>query len=346
MRDDFNTCNCLLTLGIVLLALLPTTGQAHHSTNGFDSSTQITITGTVARVEWVNPHVYIYIDAESDNGELVRWEIEGQPPAALRRLGWSREMLSAGETIAVTGNPPKNGTDSALLGQLFEKVDGVLFDEAEAMNKLAADANVNQVADSLNGIWTTKLDLSVFPHFFFAAGDEELTDKGVAEREAYDEHTMNPGISCIPLVAPSIMLMPDTKRITINRQNVIIASDYDGIERTIHTNVANHDGASNSLHGHSIGRWEDKSLLIDTTHFTASVIGNGNGLPSGAQKHLTESLSLTANGKGLNYSFELSDPEFIATPITGAVEWAYRPDLEYVTEECNLENAERYLKYF
>lgn len=347
MKNRLSTSNYTLVVGFAILALFVASGQAHHSTSSFDSSTEITLTGTVARVEWVNPHVYIHIDSESDSGELVRWEIEAQPPAALRRMGWSRSMLAVGETVAITGNPPNNGTDNVLLGQIFEKVDGVLYDEAEAMNKMVADAPVaNQAAESLAGVWTTKLDFGVFPHFFFAAGEEELTNRGEMAREAYDEHTMNPGLRCIPLTAPTSMLMTDTKQITISSQSVTIASDYNGIERIIHTNVDDHEGVPDSLHGHSIGRWEDDTLIIDTTRFTTNIIGNGAGLPSGNEKRLTEKLTLGADGKSLSYSFELFDSEFIASAIAGTVEWNFRPDLMFVTEECNLENAERYLKYF
>ncbi|MFT4749041.1 MAG: hypothetical protein ACI9E4_000713 [Pseudohongiellaceae bacterium] len=343
----FNIPRCLVLFSSILFALLAVYGQAHHSTSGFDSSTQITITGTVARVEWVNPHVYIYIDSKSNNGETVRWEIESQPPTALRRMGWSRDMLAVGETIAVTGNPTKNGADSALLGQLFEKVDGVLFDQSEAMAKMTADAPVlEQTADSLAGIWTSKIDFGLFPHFFFGAGEEDLTDRGDAAREAYDENTMNPGISCIPLTPPSSMLMADTKRITITDQAVKIASDYNGVERTIHTNVQVLDVVSESMQGYSVGRWEGDTLIVDTTQFTPNAIGNGAGLPSSSQKRLTERISLNTGGKSITYTFELTDPVFIAPPITGRVELDYRIDLDFVTEECSPDNAERYLKYF
>lgn len=331
----------------VVLALLALYGQAHHATPSFDTTSQVTLTGTVARVEWVNPHVYIFIDAESDEGELVRWEIEAQPPAALRRMGWSREMLAVGETIAITGNPAKNGAERALLGQVFEKVDGILYDEAEAIQKMTAAAPaIEQSATSLAGVWTTNINFEVFPHFFFTAEEEKLTAAGKAAAEVYDERTMNPGLSCIPLIAPSSMLMADTKQITITDESVLIASDYFGTERTIHLNAVSNKEVLASEQGYSIGHWEEGTLVINTTHFAPNALGNGAGVPSGSQKRLVERLSVSENGKMLDYSFELFDSEFIAASIAGVVEWDFRPDLQFITEECSIENAQRYLKYF
>ncbi|PCI74827.1 MAG: hypothetical protein COB20_14310 [SAR86 cluster bacterium] len=334
---------CFL-LSVTTLGLLSLTTQAHHSTSNFDSSQEITLRGTVTRVEWVNPHVYIYIDEQSSNGESVRWEIEGQPPAALRRLGWSRDMLSVGDSISVTGNPAKDSDVKKMNGQLIEKEEGTLYDETQALVKMAAAPTPRTGASSLAGIWTTKLDLSNYYHFFFGAGEEELTDKGRVARAQYDENTMNPGLNCLSLDSPSLMLMADTKKITIAEDKIQISADYDNGERTVHMNATSHEGASVSSQGHSIGYWEGDDLIIDTTHFSESITGNGKGVPSGSEKHLVERLILNEDRQSLTYSFELADAEYIATPITGSTTWFYQSDSNFVTEDCSLENARRYLE--
>ena len=61
---------------------------AHHSNAAFDSTQTISLEGVVTRYEWANPHVYLWIAAADANGDKVEWDVEGQPPALLRRLGW------------------------------------------------------------------------------------------------------------------------------------------------------------------------------------------------------------------------------------------------------------------
>ena len=74
-------------------------------------------------------------------------------------------------------------------------------------------------------------------------------------------------------------------------------------------------------------------------------MGNGSGVPSGSQKHLIERLTINADGKSLSYHFELSDPEYLASPFTGDTDWTFSPDVEFITDECNLESARRFVEY-
>lgn len=335
----------LLTTSLALLFVVSSV-SAHHSMERFDTSQELVVQGIVTRVEWVNPHVYVFIDEIQPGGDRVSWEIEAGPPAALRRMGWLRNMLNVGDPVVITGNPGVNQSTKSLYGNLISAVDHTLWDSDSAMTTLSSAGNESgSTTDSLEGTWITLLDLSIFPHFFFRAGNEELTEKGRLAWENYDEGTMNPGIECIPITAPSVMIMPDTKRIVIESDRVLIGSDYEGIERTIYLGDGGRDEAARSLQGYSIGRWQDNSLLIETTHFSDHSAGNATALPSGAQKRLTEKLSLNEDGKSLSYQFEVTDPEYLGAAVNGEVQWAFRPDLDFLTEECNLENASRFLSH-
>jgi hypothetical protein len=168
-----------------------------------------------------------------------------------------------------------------------------------------------------------------------------LTAQGKAAFKHFDEKKMHPGANCVPYSAPVFMLTPDLKRITKGDGVILIDGEFDGAQRTVHMDISTHDGAPMSVQGHSVGRWEGKSLVIDTTHFTDNAMGNAYGLPSGARKHLVE--RLTPDGKGaLTYHFELSDPEFLAAPVAGDVQWVFRPNVAYTALKCDLENARRF----
>ena len=75
---------------------------------GVRHEANVALEGVVTRYEWANPHVYIWLAAPDASGEAVEWEIEAQPPAMLRRMGWSQDTLSVGDTIQATGNPARN----------------------------------------------------------------------------------------------------------------------------------------------------------------------------------------------------------------------------------------------
>jgi hypothetical protein len=97
---------------IVGLGLLASTLPipAHHSiTAEYDLSKTITISGTVTKTEWMNPHARFFVDAEAD-AAVTHWEIEMGSPNGLMRLGWSRNTIQKGDQIRVEASPAKDGS--------------------------------------------------------------------------------------------------------------------------------------------------------------------------------------------------------------------------------------------
>jgi hypothetical protein len=83
--------------------------SAHHSTAAeFDRSKPITFTGTVKKVQWMNPHIYTHVEVRSADGSTVVYRVEGGPPNALYRQGWRMDSLKVGATVTVTGLRAKN----------------------------------------------------------------------------------------------------------------------------------------------------------------------------------------------------------------------------------------------
>jgi len=102
-------------LGALIATGLVLTGgrvAAHHSFAAeFDSEKPITLTGTVTKVEWTNPHVWVYLNVkDKDTGAVTNWGFEMGPPHGLQRRGWRRDTLKIGEEVTIVGSMAKNGS--------------------------------------------------------------------------------------------------------------------------------------------------------------------------------------------------------------------------------------------
>jgi hypothetical protein len=87
---------------------------AHHSFAAqYDRDKPVTLQGTVTRIEWMNPHIYFYLDVKDATGATAHWAIEGGAPTSLYRAGWRKDSLKVGDVITVHGYLARNGTKLA-----------------------------------------------------------------------------------------------------------------------------------------------------------------------------------------------------------------------------------------
>ena len=98
-----------LTTGIWLLLVV--TVIPHHSFSAeFDANQPIELTGHVTKIEWLNPHVWFFIDVENETGAVTTWGWEMGSPNILARRGWSRQSMKIGDTVTVEGSLAKDGS--------------------------------------------------------------------------------------------------------------------------------------------------------------------------------------------------------------------------------------------
>jgi hypothetical protein len=87
---------------------------AHHSFAAeFDASRPVKLTGTVTKIEWQNPHAFLYVDVKDPSGRVTNWGLEMGSPNGLMRQGWSRNSLKIGDEIVVEGSQAKDGSSIA-----------------------------------------------------------------------------------------------------------------------------------------------------------------------------------------------------------------------------------------
>lgn len=103
--------------GVVLATAALVAGRpvtAHHSFAAeYDRNKPVTLTGAVTRVEWMNPHIYFYMDVKDTVGKATKWAIEGGAPNTLYRAGWRRDSLKFGDIVTVNGYLARDGSNLA-----------------------------------------------------------------------------------------------------------------------------------------------------------------------------------------------------------------------------------------
>jgi hypothetical protein len=118
----------LCTTGLVLWSSAGGV-RAHHSFAAeFDAAKSVTLTGPVTKLEWMNPHAYLYVDVKDERtGVVTNWAVELGSPNSLTRLGWRREMVKVGDVVTVEGSAAKHRANlasarSAVLTRTGEKL--------------------------------------------------------------------------------------------------------------------------------------------------------------------------------------------------------------------------------
>ena len=110
--------SCLAGMGALLL--MGTTAVAHHAESAqFDVNQPVEVTGVVKKVEWMNPHIWYYVDVkDATTGQIVTWGFSGGPPGMLARRGFTKDTLKPGMVVTVRGSRAKDGSNNASGGRV------------------------------------------------------------------------------------------------------------------------------------------------------------------------------------------------------------------------------------
>lgn len=326
------------TLPVLLAAsFFAAPASAHHSDIAFDTESVVAFQGTVTDYSWRNPHVYVRVETV-DTGEPIEWEIQTGSTPIMSRSGWTSDSFLIGDRVTVRGHPERDPDRKYASLQSIEKEDGSLFVRNMGESPPAA------VADSLSGRWRATEE-SFFPAFE-ALQNAPMTERGAAIQAAYDIFSDSSLLACQAQpapIAPAMAAVLFVAEIEIGDDVAFIRSEYYDTERTVFMDGRDHpEDGERTNHGHSIGRWEGDTLVVDTTLFSDHPSPYQNGLPSGAQKHVVERYSLDDDGATATVEIQLEDPEYLAEPYTATIVWQYTPDLEMFAYNCNLEVSRQF----
>ncbi len=309
--------------------------SAHHSVSMFDTSQEILIEGKVARFDWVNPHMYLIVETVGPDGKTALIEGEGLGITQALVDGLDRDALKPGTPVVVRANPNRGGWGKQVRIQDVTTQDGVIHPFYAANRR----TRTLTPAESIEGHWAPAR--AALGAAFGAMARWPVT---TAAREV--QAKLEADGKCMTEPTPVLSILDELRTIDVDGDRVVLRFDNTGdhVERIVHMNAQHPANVQPSVHGHSEGRWEGETLVIDTIGFEPNLSGVALNIPSSAGKHTVERLTLTDDKLRVRYEVTIEDPMYLSAPSTLSQQWDHRPDLEFSqnTGACDPEVADRY----
>ncbi len=327
-------------LASCVIGALAVPALAHHSAAAYNTQQEVKLTGTVKEYSFKNPHVYLMLTVKKADGTTSSVEVEAGAASVLNPLGFTRSSIAVGDTVTITGNPSRSNPNGSMLGKDLVKADGAYF--PLNISSRSIYAGKEEVATTIAGTWFSPRQ--EFTGFLGGARGWAVTEKGRAAMSVSDPRATTQK-DCIPIGAPAVMFYPVANTITVQRDRVLLNVDWMESDRTVWLDGRQHPPATQTfLHGHSVGRWEGDTLVVETTNFKEHPMGLSTSLPSSTKKKLIERFRLSPDKKKLIYSGSVEDSEYLARPVEWTGQWEYRPNMPHSNEKCDLDSARQFLK--
>ncbi len=310
--------NAAIGLSLVLCASL---ANAHHGFAAhYDPDRMITIEGTVRQFDFVNPHSVLHIDSTDEAGEAVVYICALQARTQLVRRGADETLFTVGAPIRVEGFPARRDPLGCEFGT-GHFADGSSY----TMRSHAAETQFapNRVAPLASGATRSIFGNWIRPTLSGGGGSgrttgqDSITPEGERARAAYDPLHDNPVLRCDP-TSPVLSWRAPGLVTSIRQVNsqIFIYHEAMDVTRTIHMNLREHPAdIEPSILGHSIGRFEDGSLVIDSANFAAGVIF-GPDLHT-QNMTMTERVAFSPDTGDLEIAWTIYDEAYYAEPLTG-----------------------------
>ena len=320
---------------VAVTALFSAPAFGHHSQAMFDTTKEILIEGKVARFDWVNPHMYLVVETIGPDGKPALVEGEGVGITQALVDGLDRSALAPGTPVVMRANPNRGGWGKQV------RIMDVTTQDGEVHPFYAANTRTRVLtpAKSLEGHWAP--NRAALGAGFGAMARFPLTP----EARAAQTKLAADGL-CFVEPIPFLAVLDELRTIEIGKDQVVMNFDNTGdhVDRIIHMTAQHPANVKPSRHGHSIGRWDGETLVIDTIEYEPNPSGLGINTPSSPGKHTVERLSLIPDHTRLRYEVTVEDPVYLTETATLTQRWDHRPDLEFAqdTDKCDPKNAARY----
>jgi hypothetical protein len=336
---------------IVALGITAPAALAHHSNSAYQVDQIITLTGTVKEWRWMNPHTWLYLTVEGEDGKAQEWAVEGRPPGILGRAGWSSTILQPGERVTVHASPAKNGDPEGIIARVT-KADGTVLGNQPNFNREATAAVARPAAPSPTAAGNRPNFAGVYYPAQEAARapaparrpNEPLppptrsspTSDGsqgrgpdapkltpeylakwnvIAASRTAGSYEYDNVHNCLPPGVPAMMSAAYGMEIMQDEQKITILMEHQDAYRRIYLDGRKPSEqvlADPTYAGYSTGRWEGDTLVVDTVALTDKSFIDGSS-PHSDKMTVQERLRFVEPGV-IENQIIVNDPEALTEP--------------------------------
>ena len=323
-------------VGIVVggLLLLSNIALGHHSISPFDRESIQELEGTVSSVQWINPHIRLTIRVGDEE-----WEVEGDSPNAAERQGLTRESMQVGDEVRLAGWPSTLGRREVFLTNiLIDGAETVVMDlnlplvftqseEAPFVDPAEADPD-----RGIFRVWSSSGEL------YQLRSPYVLTPAAEAARADWEPYTDQLALRCVAPGMPNAILNPYPIEIIDRGDQILIRiEEWEAVRTVDMVSETIPEGASGSLLGYSVGRWEDdRTLVVETGRVDFPYLDDA-GTPMSNDARMIERFSLSQDGNELDYEIAVTDSENLVEPVVWVAAWTWIPGTIIRPYECEVE---------
>ncbi len=348
--------------------LMPLAALAHHSGAVYDRTSEVSVSGTVTRYDFVNPHVHVYVEGVTDSGAMEEWGFEMQSAILQTDRGWSEDSLQVGDRVVAVGHPLRSGARNIANSVSFTLESGEVVTQTRGPGVVAASTLAAQGS-------ARDISIGATPAEGYDGIYQVAARNGISGRPVDMYAPQSPEIRAeYPMSAQSTRFVP-----VLNERSKAIAREFDSaapdnpwcspepyffahhveafvvaIERRADQVVFRRGGEVQIVHiggehppagelykwGYATGEWDGEVLSVDIRNFEPNPWGIARGLPSGAQKQITHAFRWRDDRTALDVDTTIFDPEYMTEPFVIETSFFHKPDLELTPPiECLQESG-------
>jgi hypothetical protein len=345
------------------------TAVAHHSNSSYQVDEIISLTGTVKEWQWVNPHTWLIMSVENEDGSVTEWAVEGRAPGILRRAGWTPTQFEAGEEVQVYASPSKDGTPVGIIARVTTADGTVLgnrpdFDvEAVAITDRRGEAAPRGVPDFSGVFFPYSPDAPAAPapssnellppptrtgptsdgSLGRGPNEPKLTPEYLAQWETIaasriaGSYEYDNIANCLPPGMPAMMGMAYGMEIMQTDDRITFFSEHQDALRRVYLDGREPTEAvlnDPTYAGYSTGHWEGDTLVVETVALTTKSFIDSSS-PHSDQMSVQERIRFIEPGI-LQDEITVHDPVALEEPwtITRTYERATYPNDELREFAC------------
>ncbi|HLF12005.1 MAG TPA: DUF6152 family protein [Gammaproteobacteria bacterium] len=331
--------------------LLPVAGFTHHSVAAWFDPSEITeLEGELTELRWQNPHIVFTLKITDDAGQETLWDMESLSVSGVSRTGLTPELFVVGQTLKVAGNPSRKNLNNVFVRNILlpsgEEI--VLGGQARWSAERSirgseiltqSEGNASAPNQGIFRVWSTGSGTSmIFPENLNASFDFSvypLTAAARAAVEAFDIFEDDPTKDCVPKGMPLLMEQPYPMEFVQRGDDIVLRlEEYDSV-RTIHMNaVARAAQQPAAALGYSVGRWDDRTLMVTTTRINSGHF-DSVGIPLSEAAEIVERFTPSEDGARLDYQMTVTDLATFTRPVALSKHWIWLPEIKLGRYACS-----------